>query len=405
MKFFLPDSHDMVDPSFDFVTETRAEFRVIQRDDLYAHEMFQSIPFHGVLVSMGSIGGAGTGRYTLAQRYRLRRLGVREFFRIPETSRLETMGDCGAFSYVMEKEPPISTSEVVTFYNDCGFDFGISVDHIIVGFKPEYDKKDDVPEDWKNRHDITLQRAKEFLKLCNNVSFEPIAVAHGWSPRSYAIAFKELQEEGFQTIAIGGLVRLKTTDIMSILESVSEFRKQGTEIHLLGVSRVDHVNDFSNLGVKSFDSTSPLRQAFKDERDNYYTQDRAYSAIRIPQVKANLKLKKRIAQGEVDGLEALRHERSCRDSIARYDIGKESLSEVLKHLKKYEDIYDGKKTRIERYREVLTEKPWKKCKCDICKKLQHHVILFRGSERNRRRGFHNVYVVNERIKQELNKNQ
>ena len=42
------------------------------------------------------------GKYTLAQRHRLYRAGVRQFFRLdtaPATPVL-TMGDCGAFSYI-----------------------------------------------------------------------------------------------------------------------------------------------------------------------------------------------------------------------------------------------------------------------------------------------------------------
>ena len=42
MKFFFADSQDTVDPTFDFETETRAEWRVRQRDDLYPHEIFQN---------------------------------------------------------------------------------------------------------------------------------------------------------------------------------------------------------------------------------------------------------------------------------------------------------------------------------------------------------------------------
>jgi len=128
MRFFFPDSQDMVDPSFDFEKETRAEFRVRQQDDVYAHEVFEQTPFDGLLVSMGiveSLGGTGTGRYTMAQRHRLRRVGAREFFRLTSGSDsakgLEMMGDCGAFSYVQEEEPPFTTEEVVEqWFRPCG---------------------------------------------------------------------------------------------------------------------------------------------------------------------------------------------------------------------------------------------------------------------------------------------
>ena len=57
----------------------------------------------------------------------------------------------------------------------------------------------------------------------------------------------------------------------------------------------------------------------------------------------------------------------------------------------YEDVY----------RKVLDQKPWKKCPCDVCHDLKHHVILFRGAERNRRRGFHNIWTFYRRLNTEL----
>ena len=44
------------------------------------------------------------------------------------------------------------------------------------------------------------------------------------------------------------------------------------------------MDDFSDLGVTSFDSTSAFRQAFMDDRKNFHAADRAYVAIRVPQV-------------------------------------------------------------------------------------------------------------------------
>src|SRR5437762_9062097 len=43
---------------------------------------------------------------------------------------------------------------------------------------------------------------------------------------------------------------------------------------------------------------------------------------------------------------------------------------------------------------------WKSCDCDICKRIGIHVILFRGAERNRRRGFHNIFVFYKRRSEE-----
>ena len=57
MKFFFPDSQDLVDPSFDFEKETRSDQRLRHRDDLYAHEVFSEPAYDGLLVSKASVDG------------------------------------------------------------------------------------------------------------------------------------------------------------------------------------------------------------------------------------------------------------------------------------------------------------------------------------------------------------
>jgi hypothetical protein len=66
VKFFFPDSQDLVDPSFDFSDETRSEHRVRQRDDHYAHEVFSSPPYDGLLVSKAIVDGTAAGRRSTA---------------------------------------------------------------------------------------------------------------------------------------------------------------------------------------------------------------------------------------------------------------------------------------------------------------------------------------------------
>ncbi len=224
----------------------------------------------------------GSGRYTLAQRHRFYRVGVREFFRLGG-SKLETMGDCGAFSYIREPVPPVTAEEVFDFYDECGFDYGVSVDHIIGAFRPELDKTrpgvDPLFDEWRKRQEITLQLAREFWRLCRKRQprFEPMGVTQGWSPRSHARAATALQKMGYRTIALGGLVPLKTAEILAVLEAVAAVRKPETRLHLFGVTRCEHFEQFAQFGVASFDSTSPLRQAFKDDRDNYHTLKRHLS--------------------------------------------------------------------------------------------------------------------------------
>ena len=413
MKFIFPDSLDLVDPSFNFETETRNPNRVRQQQDIYPHELFAEPPYDGMLVSKAVVDGSsegGSGKYTIAQRQRLLRGGVREFLRLDRadaTAKIQTMGDCGGFSYVRQTEPPYTVDEVIDFYTACGFDFGVSVDHVILGYRSPSDPLllTDNAElaAWRHRQEITLRLAKEFLSVHvkRRCRFVPVGVAQGWSPASYAESVEELQKMGYDHVAIGGLVPLKSHEILEVLSAIAPNLRGGVKMHLFGVTRCDHVRRFKGFGATSFDSTSPFRQAFKDDKDNYHTPTRPYTAIRVPQVEANPTFKKRILAGLVKQDLARELECACMTALIGFDRGTVSLDETLDLLTRYECLHDGKIQRTEIYREVLRDQPWKQCECDICRKIGIHAIIFRGAERNRRRGFHNLWVFKNRLRREL----
>lgn len=407
MRYFLPDSQDLVDPSFDFETERRSPTRLRQRDDAYAHELFSERMLDGILVSKGIVDGFGaTGsRYTIAQRQRLLRVGAPEFFRTTGSgwAPIPLMGDCGAFTYVREAEPPYSVQDVAAFYVDCRFDLGISVDHVILEYDASLDADPTaVPDKLKERQAITLRLARDFLCLhaAERLPFEPVGVAQGWSPRSYAAAVRDLQAMGYSYIALGGMVPLKTTEILASLRAVDAVRRRDTRLHLLGITRTDSLRQFASLGVASFDSTSPLRQAFKDAKDNFYTMDREFTAIRIPQVEGNPSLQKLISSGRVKQDHARRLEQAALAAMRAFDRGGASLEATLDALQAYEDVYASGKSHRSEYAATLSARPWKDCACDVCRAIGHHVILFRGAERNRRRGLHNTWTFYRRLKRE-----
>jgi hypothetical protein len=408
MKFFFPDSQDQIDPGFDFLTEEKGIFRVRQRDDLYAHEALHVPPFDGLLVSKAIVDGTaqGAGKYTTAQRHRLYRQGARRFFRLEQaTHNLTIMGDCGAFNYVKEPMPPYTVDAVIDFYQECELNLGVSVDHVIFDYKSEEDK--DIDPDrlsrWKRRQDITLQLATEFLDACRarRVEFEPMGVAQGWNPTSYARSVAELQKMGYQRIAVGGMVPLRTPAITACLDAINDVREPETQLHLLGISRCDNASGFAARGVTSFDTTSPFQQAFKDERNNYHAHHRTYVAIRVPQADGNLKLKKAIQAGRISQDAAVAHERTCLRLLRGYAEHKTSLDTVLSALRDYESLYDPGKDRTEAYRQTLSDRPWEHCSCGICDRIGIEVVLFRGSERNKSRGFHNLHVFSTRIEREV----
>lgn len=402
MRFFFPDSQDQVAPHFDFLTEEHHVHRIRQRDDRYAHEVLTERPFDGLLISKAIVDGIGkgTGHYNNSARGRLYREQARRFFRLHEEhADVVIMGDCGAFSYVAEDDPPVTPADLINFYRQTELDWGVSPDHIVFGFvRAGADADADDVAEWERRIDITVNNAAEFLDLHarENCRFEPIAVAHGWSAESYARSVERLQTLGYQRIAMGGMVPLRTVDILAALKEVSGVKQSGVDLHLLGVTRPDEMQTFASLGVTSFDSTSPFRQAFKDATDNYYAPDTTYVAVKVPQVDGNAALKRRISSGVVDQRAAQTGERTCLDLLRRYDRDEATCEDVLDALHDYSELA-GLKPRHEEYRRTLGDRPWKSCRCGICETVGIEVIIFRGSERNKRRGFHNLAVFRQWI--------
>src|SRR5438132_156795 len=94
---------------------------------------------------------------------------------------------------------PDSQDQVDPSYD---FDRGISVDHVILDYQPETTPvvKPLRPPDpeWAKRQKLTLEYAAEFLRLHRKrrPRFQPLGVAQGWSPRSYAHAVQVLQTIG-----------------------------------------------------------------------------------------------------------------------------------------------------------------------------------------------------------------
>ena len=50
------------------------------------------------------------------------------------------------------------------------------------------------------------------------------------------------------------------------------------------------------------------------------------------------------------------------------------------------------------YARVLKDAPWRTCPCAVCREIGIEVILFRGLNRNKRRGFHNLHALGEIVR-------
>jgi hypothetical protein len=423
MKFLYSDTKDYVDPNYDFINDRNAPGRKIYWDDFYAHELMNPAPYDGLLVALSGIrqipGTTGTTvKYSTSEEQRFLRDGVRKFLRFDNLKFKNSMifGDCGAFAYADREQPPFSPEEVFEFYNDARFTHGVSPDHIIFSCNEENPSANSMDANSINRYEITLSNAKRFLKLSKSESsvFEPVGAVQGWSPESMAKAARELEKMGYKYLAIGGLVPLKVPTIHKVLKAIRKKIRPETNIHLLGFAKADHIHEFVGYQITSFDSTSPLIRAFKDAKDNYYMPCPTggldyYSAIRIPQAIENLRLLHGIKRGIFSAEDLQKREHQALKAIRAYDKGKESLDATLEAVTSYqkfltkeaasgESIDSLPVVNFERLKKTLEDRPWERCQCSVCREIGVDVIIFRSSNRNKRRGFHNLGVYHNHVK-------
>ncbi len=419
MKFIFADSLDYVDPAFDFIADRSPAERQPYWDDVYPHEILGYAPYDGVLVSRGIVGDHRVkGKYTSSQARRFRLVGVRKFLRLdkPQFAHLDIFGDCGAFTYVQDEKPPYTPAEMAEFYDECGFTHGASVDHIIFDFDDELLDMSGGSADARQRFDITLENAEGFLRETKGIgaSFTPLGVIQGWSPGSMAHAARRLVGMGYDYLALGGMVPLKSSEIKLCLKAIRDAVPTSTRLHILGFAKAEDIDSFHGYDISSFDTTSPLIRAFKDAKQNYYLPGggpglRYFTSIRVPQAIENPKLQRAVKKGVFRAEELVRLEALALDSLRAFDRGVACLEETLHNVlvysaplvneRPYEDCASSPALArlAERYRTTLAERPWAQCSCKICQDAAIDVIIFRGSNRNKRRGIHNLAVYHDHI--------
>ncbi|MFL5664449.1 MAG: hypothetical protein ACJ8BW_24345 [Ktedonobacteraceae bacterium] len=134
---------------------------------------------------------------------------------------------------------------------------------------------------------------------------------------------------------------------------------------------------------------------------NYFTEDGGrYAALRIsPVYPSSPRVKSILADGIATFEQLQRLEQEALKAVRAYDRGMldlETTLELLLEIDKLEE-YNYEQHKVS-YRRVLEDKPWKTCSCEVCRDLGIEVIIFRGNDRNRRRGFHNTYVFYKRFR-------
>ncbi len=429
ITYYVPYWEDRLDLSFDFREDAFGPMRETGSDG-FAHELFSTPPYDGLLLSRGVVDKSPSGYDALCKK------GARSYLRLP--SSMSVFGDCGAFSYVNEDQPLYETEDVLEYYEAVGVDYGASVDHLVVSSIYKAVPTDGAAEGEDNRRrparlkvpmsdaekmrrrDLTLKNAEDFIRLHSKrgLSFTPVGVAQGWSPKTYSSSVSSLVKMGYRWIALGGLARSRSSDIMAILKEVNRTLDRSqvsgageVRFHLFGVAKLDMIANLQRYRVASMDSASYLRKAWLRSGQNYLATDgQWYTAIRVPQ-SSHARVQDYISKNGKT-LDQVRAEESyCLEMLQRYGDGRLAPAEferLLDALVDY-DTYllragdDGRSFREktisrEKYRRTLQDRPWEKCSCEVCRDLGIHALIFRGTNRNKRRGFHNTWVFHQRLK-------
>ena len=400
--YFLPDWDDFLDVEFDFKRDAFSADKRSDRNQAHSIELLRPKRVcDGVLVSLAQhLGTKGLlRRLPPADLGHLRPQSVREHFGLMKDQ--WAFGDCGAFSYANQHDPAFSVEQAVAVYELYDFDMGASVDHIPLPELADNNGARRMASEYERQRRVKLTRenAAEFLTVwrARNCKFIPVGVIQALSPKGYAKQVSEYMEMGYRFIALGGLVPKSDDEIRTIVQAVDKALSSCRErpwIHLLGIFRPKLQELFRSGGVSSFDSASYFRKAWLRSDQNYLGVDgNWYAAIRVPpsndprtlvRLKNSGTEESRIKRLEQDALAALR----------QYDRGKLAIDECLKQVLEYDSLLNrgeySSNPLISHYRRTLANRPWAGCSCNFCRNLGIDIVVFRGYNRNKRRGAHNT---------------
>jgi hypothetical protein len=241
-----------------------------------------------------------------------------------------------------------------------------------------------------------LQKFKEDYQL--------IVAVQGWDIFDYLNMYRNYVKLGITHIAFGGLARSPTSFIINLvdklMEEIKTSKKLPAYLHFFGLARFvlfSKFQEIEDLGIEvGFDSASYLRKAWLStptSQLNYLTiNGKGYTAIRIPFVKKMQRKTQKSIHDEINLMELTKMEQETLNQLRLYDKGETDLENAISILSKFAKAISAPPELIKFYKRTLEEKPWKLCECPICKKIGIDVVIFRGNNRNRRRGFHNIYT-------------
>jgi hypothetical protein len=308
-------------------------------------------------------------------------------------------GDCGAFSYINEANPRLTAEQAVSLYELYDFDFGASVDHIPAE-RLVVDGKAVATTDAERerRLAITKANANTFISVhrARGAKFFPVGVIQGITISDYVTAVRDYCDMGYDYIALGGLVPKSDAEVKTIVESVAVALDRANRkpwLHLFGIYRPLLQGLFKHLGVSSFDSATYFRKAWLRSDQNYLGSDGSwYAAIRVPPT-SDPRTLLRLRKSGLNDRDIKLLEKQAMASLRKYarrTVGLERcLDDVLAYDALLERAEDNEHSAAQ-YRKTLESRPWEKCGCTVCANIGINSLIFRGLNRNKRRGAHNT---------------
>lgn len=394
MKYFIPEWNDRVDPNYDFIEDSHSpkHRQDPMSNDVYMWEIFglNNVPVDGILVSRITIeSDKRKYKQTLEE-------GIHRVLRLPQS--FEILGDCGAFGYVKKEVPPFDPVRILDYYKELGFNYGVSVDHLVV---PQF--KNDKEERMKITYENGVKAYKEWSQKFRE-DFQLLVAVQGWDVSDYLKMYKNYVDMGAANLAFGGLARSLTPFIAKLIDEliveIGQSKKIPSYLHFFGLARTalfQKFQELENLGVRvGFDSASYLRKAWLSaptSQLNYLSSNgKGYTAIRIPFTDKMSRQRARKLPVGFAFPQLKNLEQESLKTLRLYDRDEVSIDDVISVLFRFNKAIGESPELLPFYRRTLADQPWKSCGCPICRQVGIEVVIFRGNNRNRRRGFHNTYV-------------
>lgn len=243
------------------------------------------------------------------------------------------IGDSGAHSYRALDEPPFTCQDILEFYANGEFNYGMILDMVASPWVRSGGLNN---IELENRLQITITNAEKCLELQFKYQypFQLLGVVQGWDVESYRRCAKALLELGFEYLAIAGQrnINLLQESILAVQQEIKKINRP-IKIHILGTGSPKILDFYVTHGINSFDSATWFRQAWMSGKNNYFTiNEKKHQSFRATRI-----------------------------GLDEFEINQLNWETEIN------------------------------CPCTFCQYVGQQILLFRGHERNTRRGFHNIY--------------